>query len=197
MSEHAVGLFPLGLVLVPGMLLPLRIFEPRYITLVRDCAREGRPFGVVSVQRSEEASDAAPVPAGIGTLAYIVDFYRTADGLLGINVLGGERFQTLHGSVREDGLLTGQVHVLDEGPALPLAAEFGLLGSLVHGLVEHVGGHHAETAGQRRDDARWVSWRLVEFLPLTLAEKQQMLQTGDPEARLRQLIEWLPRFQSE
>jgi Lon protease-like protein len=197
MSERSIPLFPLAVVLLPGMLLPLRIFEPRYVAMVRDCTRDRQPFGVICVQRTPDQSDAAPVLAQTGTLAHIIDFYNTPDGLLGISSLGGERFVVRQSSARADGLLLGTVELLSEPEPQPLAPEFGLLGTLINGLVEHMGGHHAQTTPAQRDDAGWVSWRLTEFLPLELAEKQALLQMDDPQARLRQLLEWLPRFQSE
>jgi len=86
-----IPLFPLNTVLFPGGLLSLRVFERRYLDLVRDCARNGGGFGVCLILQGREVGEAA-VPAAIGTLAHIVDFYTQPDGLLGICVNGGRRF---------------------------------------------------------------------------------------------------------
>lgn len=194
---QTIPLFPLAVVLLPQAHLPLRIFEQRYLRMVRDCAREGTPFGVVSVLREEGRSDAAPVISNIGTLARIVDFFTTGDGLLGIRSVGGERFQVEQTESEPDGLLRAQVRLLPEAEPVPVASEFGLLATLVRSLVEHVGAHHADANPQLFDDAGWVAHRLAEFLPLELKEKQQLLELTEAEPRLRLLLQWLPRFQVE
>jgi len=87
-----IPLFPLNTVLFPGGPLSLRIFEPRYLDLVRDCTRNGSGFGVCLILQGREAGEPA-VPAAVGTFARIVDFYTLSDGLLGIRAEGGERFR--------------------------------------------------------------------------------------------------------
>ena len=80
-------LFPLGTVLFPGGPLRLRIFEPRYLDMVRQCLRGSRPFGVVLILEGLEAGAAASV-ATTGTSARLVDFDTLPDELLGIDCLG-------------------------------------------------------------------------------------------------------------
>ena len=77
-------LFPLRTVLFPGGLLPLRIFETRYVDMVGRCMRESAEFGVLLI-RSESEGETGPVSelATIGTSARIVDFHALPDGLLG------------------------------------------------------------------------------------------------------------------
>ena len=87
-------LFPLSAVLFPGGPLALRIFEQRYLDLVRDCARRSSGFGVCLILQGREAGEPA-VPAAVGTVARITDFYTLPDGLLGISAEGGERFQVV------------------------------------------------------------------------------------------------------
>ena len=87
-------LFPLANVLFPGGHLPLRIFEPRYIDLVRECARTGRGFGVCLILEGREAGQPA-IPAAVGTLATITDFHTREDGLLGIDAIA-ENYWHIH-----------------------------------------------------------------------------------------------------
>ena len=93
-------LFPLSSVLLPGAATTLRIFEPRYLDLVRDCGRNGSGFGVCLILEGSE-SGAPALPAAVGTLATIEDFDRDADGLLVLRVRGGRRFRVRQ--VREIG----------------------------------------------------------------------------------------------
>lgn len=191
-----IPLFPLRVVLLPGGVLPLRIFEPRYLAMVRDCARAQSPFGVVLARPLDDDADRIGF-AALGTLAHLVDFHTLPDGLLGIDVLGGRRFAVGKVHSRADGLLLGQVEELEDAPAQVVPAQYGLLSTLVNHLVDQYGGQAAASGPAERDDAAWVGWRLAEFLPLELDERQQLLELDDPVRRLDQLLEWLPRFQAE
>src|SRR5262249_28333950 len=107
-ASNDIPLFPLNTVLFPGGPLSLRVFERRYLDLVRDCARNDSGFGVCLILHGREVGEPA-VPAAVGTLARIVDFYTLPDGLLGIRASGGERFHVDRTRVRDNGLAHGQV----------------------------------------------------------------------------------------
>ena len=91
-NQDDIPLFPLNAVLFPGGTLSLRIFEPRYLDLVRDCTRSNSGFGVCLILAGREAGEPA-TPAAVGTLAHIEDFYSLPDGLLGIRARGSRRFR--------------------------------------------------------------------------------------------------------
>ena len=101
-------LFPLNTVLFPRGPLPLRIFETRYVDMVKRCMREGVCFGVVLVQGGSEVGQ-APGYADIGTSARIIDFNLLQDGLLGITCRGERRFRVLRRWREADGLNMGDV----------------------------------------------------------------------------------------
>ncbi|RYD14781.1 MAG: peptidase S16 [Lysobacteraceae bacterium] len=186
-------LFPLNAVLFPGSPLSLRIFEPRYLDLVRDCSRTGSGFGVCLILEGREAGEPA-VPAAIGTVARINDFYTLPDGLLGIGAIGGERFQVATTRVRDNGLVHGEVRMWPDEPAIEVPPEHGLLATILERLLEQLGGAHAQAERCRLDDASWVGFRLAELLPLGQSEKQHLLQMTDPLRRLAQLQHYMPRF---
>ena len=189
-----IPLFPLSAVLFPGGPLNLRIFERRYLDLVRDCARDGAGFGVCLILEGREAGEPA-LPAAVGTLARITDFCTLPDGLLGISAEGGERFQVATTRVRDNGLVHGDVRFWPDEPPVPVPPEHGLLATILERLVEQVGGPLAKADRARYDDASWVGYRLAEMLPLAQAEKQHLLQMTDPLQRLAQLAHYMPRFQ--
>src|SRR6516165_3033400 len=93
-QETTIPLFPLNTVLFPGGPLPLRIFETRYLDMVRHCMRERCPFGVVLIRAGAEVGAVAETTA-IGTTARIVDFNSMPDGLLGISCIGERKFRVL------------------------------------------------------------------------------------------------------
>ena len=189
-----IPLFPLSAVLFPGGLLNLRIFEPRYLGLIRDCSRDGRGFGVCLILDGGEVGEPA-LPAAVGTLARITDFYTLPDGLLGIGAEGGERFQVAKTHVRDNGLVHGEVRFWPDEPSVPVPPEHGLLATILERLLEQVGGVFAKADRRCLDDAAWVGFRLAELLPLEQSEKQHLLQMTDPLRRLAQLQHYLPRFQ--
>lgn len=185
-------LFPLHSVLFPGGQVQLRVFEPRYLDLIRNCAGNGRPFGVVLIAEGEESGPPA-TPEMIGTSAVITDFHTLPGGLLGIQARGNRRFRILHHQAQANGLLIGQVHWLAQDPPdLPVPPQFGLLAHLLHNLLERFG--DLSDGDQRLDDAAWVAWRLAETLPLSMAQRQQLLSADDPLQRLQQLAHWLPQL---
>lgn len=194
-ARDDIPLFPLNTVLFPGGSLALRIFEPRYLDLVRDCARSGSGFGVCLILAGNEAGQPA-VPAAVGTLAGIDDFYTLPDGLLGIRTNGGRRFRVSTTRVRDNGLVHGEVTWWPDEPVVTVPPEHGLLATILERLLERAGGPHARADRARLDDASWVGFRLAEFLPLDMPERQHLLQLTDPVARLEQLTRIMPRFQA-
>jgi uncharacterized protein len=196
MPNDQYPLFPLKLVLYTGGYLSLRIFEPRYLDMVRDCAKAGRPFGICCVHAvADDVS--GPKVCVFGTLARIVDFDTLPDGLLGIQVLGEKRFRTLRTSVRDNGLIMGELQILPADPSIEVEPEFSVLVGILRSLLEQVGGVHAKALEPQFDDAAWVAYRIAEILPLELVERQSLLELDDPEERMRCLLRWLPRFQQE
>lgn len=194
MRRHELPLFPLNAVLFPGSTLGLRIFEARYLDMVRECARAGRAFGVCLIMQGQEAGDPA-LPAAVGTLAHIVDFDTLPDGLLGISVIGGGRFRVQKSRIRGNGLVIGEVREWPEEPIVPVPVEFSLLPAILERLAEQAGLSWRNGPRERYDDASWVGFRLAELLPLGDAERQHLLEITDPLDRLTALRDAMPRFQ--
>ena len=191
MRPNELPLFPLGTVLFPGGLLPLRIFEPRYLDLIRDSARNGSGFGICLILDGAEAG-APALPAALGCEARIVDFTTTGDGLLGITVQGGRRFHVERIRVRDNGLIVAEVEWLAEPSPARIRPEHQLLSILLGRILERA---DAPFEKAELEDAEWVAWRLAEWLPLTMPHRQALLQEHDPHLRLQRLVEHLPEFQ--
>ena len=87
-------LFPLRTVLFPGGLLPLKVFEQRYIDMTKDCLKEEQPFGVCLITKGDEVASSSSGPpefARVGTLARIVDWEMPQLGILHVATTGGTR----------------------------------------------------------------------------------------------------------
>ncbi len=184
-------LFPLQTVLVPGASLGLRIFETRYLDLVRDCSRSGTGFGICLIIDGLEAGVPA-VPAAIGTEARIEDFGSSDDGLLTLRVRGARRFHVLQTQTQSNGLIVGEVAWCDPDPDDELRPEHALLGTVLQQVIEQAGGEFSKVPPARFDDAAWVGWRLAELLPLSNPQRQMLLLEDDPHARLDWLLALMP-----
>ncbi|MFZ5467217.1 MAG: LON peptidase substrate-binding domain-containing protein [Pseudomonadota bacterium] len=171
MAPNILPLFPLHTVLFPEGDLSLRVFETRYIDMVRDCLREGRPFGVCLIREGSEVGEPA-MPYEVGTSALIIDTGMRVEGLLGIYTRGQRRFRIRGMEARPDRLVLAEVEWLAEGPARVPPPE--PMRRLLASLLE------VETAPPvgPMSDARWVVYRLAERLPLRLAERQTVLEAA-------------------
>jgi len=189
-----IPLFPLPAVLFPGSNLPLRIFEQRYIDMVRDCSVRASCFGVCLVNNSEDENRPA-THLRIGTTAEICDFSTLEDGLLGIVAQGVQRFVIQNTRMRDNGLLMAEVNILAESVTTDVPEEYSVLSLIAQRFMEQVGGNYPSFQPADLQDANWVGYRLSELLPLENNERQILLEITEPLERLQVLLEVLPRFQ--
>src|SRR6202043_234532 len=122
-APATLPLFPLKTVLFPGRVLPLKVFEQRYIDMTKTCLKDEQPFGVCllthgeEVARRDQAATGAPIAfALIGTQARIVSWDMPQLGILHLKTEGGTRFQVQAHSTADDGLLVGRVTALAPEP---------------------------------------------------------------------------------
>jgi Lon protease-like protein len=169
-------LFPLSGVLLPFGRVPLKIFEPRYLDLVRDCMKSDSPFGVVWIRRGGEIVErgrAAPDLGDYGTCARIVDWDQLPNGLLGITIQGSERFELFETNARSNGLVVGQVELKPAITPVPMSDVWMSLLDVLRSLETHP---HVERMNLRVDynDAWQVAYTLVQLLPLDEALKYEL-----------------------
>ena len=196
MEERWIPLFPLQTVLFPDGPLRLQIFEPRYLDMISECARENKEFGVCLIVEDDQTPDETrTTTARIGTAARIVDFFTTEKGLLGIQAQGTYRFELLETDVRDNGLAIGRIRKWPPEPGVPIDPQYGLLSTILERLLEQVEELYPQPENQLLDDASWVGCRLAELLPLEPLQKQVLLECREPESRLEELTRYLPDLQ--
>ncbi|MGH8737377.1 MAG: LON peptidase substrate-binding domain-containing protein [Burkholderiales bacterium] len=188
-GRRAIALFPLQAVLFPGGLLPLRVFEQRYMTMAKDCLRDDQPFGVCLIRRGAEVGPAA-LPEETGCTARIAQWDMQQLGVLHIVARGEERFRILQREVLASGLTRAEVELrpADEDCALP--DEFLACARLLRLVIEKHGAQQIE-APFRFDSSSWVGSRLAEILPVPLAAKQKLMELTDARERLEILHKFL------
>jgi hypothetical protein len=182
-----IAIFPLNTVLFPGGVLPLKIFEQRYLEMTKACLRDNVPFGVCLIREGAEVGTPA-VPETIGCLAVIEHWEMPQPGLFHLIARGRERFRITRTRTAPNGLICADIEKLSAAtvPSQADAACRGLLESII-GKV----GAERFPAPIALDDADWVAYRLAEILPIDLAQKQSLLEMNDATgryARLRGLL---------
>lgn len=177
-----LALFPLNLVLFPGGLLPLRIFEPRYQRMVSECLREQLPFAVVAIIDGPEAGGVAGT-ATSGCLARIVDWETLDDGLLGLLCVGEVRVSVDTVELEKDRLMRGRVYPLPAVEQQPLPEDRRWMADLLDDLLRKIG-QPFDRLLVDEPSADHVAHRLIELLPLPVAEKQRLFELTDARAQL-------------
>jgi len=177
-----IALFPLQTVLFPGGRLPLRIFEQRYLEMAKACLRDGTPFGVCLIREGREVGEAA-LPEDVGCTARIVEWDMPQLGLLQVVAHGEQRFRIRRRRVQRDGLALAEVEMLAEASDAPLDAQADLCARVLRRIIEAAPAGLVQ-APPHFDSAAWVSARLAELLPLSLASKQRLLEMDEPRDRL-------------
>jgi Lon protease-like protein len=186
-EPNTLPLFPLHAVLVPGAAMGVRVFEPRYLDMVRECGRGSSTFGICLILDGEEAG-AAALPAAWGVEARVEDFDVGGDGVLQLRLRGARRFHVTASRVRDNGLIVANVDWREPDSDDELQPEHALLGTVLERILEQVGGEFASAGPALLDQAAWVGWRLAELMPLSNAQRLQLLQLDSPNARLDHLL---------
>ncbi|MBI1422492.1 MAG: peptidase S16 [Gammaproteobacteria bacterium] len=188
---NRVPLFPLNTVMFPGGVLPLRIFEPRYLDMVSDCLRNDTPIGVVLIREGQEVGRAADT-YDMGTLSIISYWNRRQDGLLGITLRGTQRFRILSHDVMPNQLVIAEVEALPTPQPIQVHNKYQTMASLLRKIIAQLEPPYT-TMPAHYDDLEWVSARLCEFLPMPLDYKQQLLECDDIISRIEQLYMMMQR----
>jgi Lon protease-like protein len=189
-----LAVFPLGTVVVPTAVLPLQLFEPRYLTLLEDLTAPGAgepEFGIVLIERGSEVGG-GDVRGTVGTVVRLIEASRLPDGRLVIAVVGTRRFKVDRWLPDDpypraetsdvddvgrwddscDRLLTDATRAVRR--ALALAAELGEPGASM--------GFDLDV------DPAVASWQLCALAPLGPMDRQQLLESDEPAGRLRLVI---------
>lgn len=204
MSAHTVTLpiFPLNTVLFPGGLLPLRIFEARYMDMVRRAMRDASEFGVCLISKGHEVGERGVETETIGCRARIDDWNMEQLGVLQIATTGTERFQIVAHAVQSDGLMVAEVEPLEHEVYAPLAEEAAPCAALLERIVSqweagdpspdpHAASQPPIARPYRFDDATWVGNRLSEVLPVSLSAKQKLMALTDGPTRIAIVLRYL------
>ena len=206
----SLPLFPLGTVLYPGGLLPLQIFEVRYLDMIGKCHKAGAPFGIVALTEGSEVrrpKDAGPSGDGfaseafgsVGTLATITEFSVPQPGLMMIRCVGTQRFEISAREKLKHGLWIANVTRLDDDQSVPVPDDLqrtaNALGKLIKSLQERKvpDDQMPLLAPYQLEDCGWVANRWCELLPMPVDLKQRLMELDNPLLRLELVSDILDR----
>ena len=183
--KHA--LIPLNTVLFPGSILPLQIFEQRYLTLIKDCMKQQTGFVTVLISEGKEVGQ-TPQIYSTGCYVEIIDWESLENGLLGISIQAKQRVKLSKSSVRDDGLLfaeaTDAESTLEDNQPIPEA--FRPLPDTLEQLLNHPYAQRYKDTVDFNNTAD-ICYRLSELLPISNKQKQLLLETETTEQMLDQL----------
>ena len=203
LTLYSLPLFPLGAVLFPGGVLPLRIFEVRYLDMIGKCHKAGAPFGVVALTQGTEVrrpgSDADAFHH-VGTLATITTVEMPQPGLMTIRCHGEQRFRISRSEQLRHGLWIADVQRLDDDLPVPVPDDLKPAALALERLQDSLrarqtpGSPAPQFAGPMHfDDCGWLANRWCEILPVPLELKQRLMQLDNPLVRLELVSDILHR----
>ncbi|WP_297352124.1 LON peptidase substrate-binding domain-containing protein [Paraburkholderia sp.] len=199
-----VPLFPLHTVLFPDGLLPLKIFEARYLDMARECLREQTPFGVCLLKSGGEVAlpDEPSVPEAVGCLAEIGECDVETFGMLLIRARGTQRFRLLSHRAEASGLLVGMAEPLPDDVPLEgneLLAKFGACAEVLERIIATIRERDPDSLPFaepfKLEDPTWVSNRLSEVLPIALRARQKLMELPDAGARIDVVHHYMQQHQ--
>jgi uncharacterized protein len=182
----------LSTVLFPGGSLPLRVFEARYMDMIKRCISQQQRFGVCLLTSGTEVAQAgaAAQHERLGCEASVQDFDMDQPGILEIRCLGTQRFEVQSVQTQKDGLIVAQVSTLAEEPDRVVPEAYQPLVQLLQRITNDLLARQVAPVKRmlqeplKFESATWVGYRLTEFLPLPSAFKQKLLALDDPLGRM-------------
>ncbi|MDP1863845.1 MAG: LON peptidase substrate-binding domain-containing protein [Thiobacillus sp.] len=190
-KQKTLPLFPLNTVVFPGGRLPLRIFEQRYLEMIKQAIANDTPFGICAIREGAETGNPA-VPYDVGTCMRITDWDMPQTGILHIETIALERFVIRSTHTEPSGLLIGTVEDVSVESAAPIPDDLELPVEILRHIIGEYGDAHFPEPHEL-DNAVWVGYRLSEVLPLTLSIQQNLLEMNDSVMRLRILTDFLKK----
>ena len=188
-----IPLFPLKTVLFPGGVLPLRVFEPRYLDMISSCLKAESGIGVVLISNGSEIGRAAETHE-VGTLSLIDYWHKRKDGLLGVTLAGQQRFKILSHKVQSNQLIVAEVTLLPHVDPLALPGDARHLVDILQQILSQLSAPYSRLHTDY-EDANWVGSRLAELLPISLADKQRILLIDDANTRLEMINKLLHKLE--
>jgi Lon protease-like protein len=183
--KNNIPIFPLSSITFPGGYMPLRIFETRYIDMVKECVKNNTGFGISLTKPNSEDY------YNVGTYCKISDWEQMNDGLLGITIRGKSRYKIVKSEVQNDKLIRADVESMDEPKFIDVPKELMPYSDFLKNILEQYPKFYHDEAPKYFTESGWVGSRLAEILPMPLNEKQVILEIEDYLVRLYRIKDYI------
>lgn len=182
-AELTTALFPLGVHVLPGGKLPLRIYEPRYTRMVKEAAAQERPFCMCMLD-TEAKPDTLMNMYPLVTEVKLVDFELLEDGFLGITVEGVSLRRITRVWEEEDGLKVGLTELHQSWQPQELQQDQSIIAEQLLKLYQESDSLSELGLTFDRHNASWLCQRWIELLPMKPDDKQLLIEQPDCKAAL-------------
>ena len=187
-----IPLFPLGATLFPDGVMHLKIFEVRYLDMIKNCVRDQTPFGVVTIDQGNEVRmpEEKVIFSTVGTFANISHFEAVQPNLFVIECIGGARFTTHTNELKKNGLWVAEVRPMEVDPSIAIPLELQPAAQTLQRVIDSM---RAQGIAKEQmpftfphlvNDCGWVANRWCELLPLTAGQREHLLGLANPRLRL-------------
>ena len=187
MTKRLMPLFPLQSIVLPGGMFPLRIFERRYLDMIRDCIKNNADFCIVLIRDNSKEEYITDI-YNYGCLVKITDWNQLDDGLLGITVEGINKVKIYDRNLEKNNLLTGTIEDIETEKEYMIPQKYLLLSRFYKKIYPGIK-HVISFKKERYADASWIGFRLIECLPLDSSTKNKLIAMNHAIERLDMLYE--------
>lgn len=191
MDSYKLPVFPLSLVVCPEGLINLRIFEARYLDMVKACLREKTGFCIVAALSEAKTNITSSLPfASVGSVVKILDADVSTVGLIMISCRARHRVKVNGFTMQPDGLVIGALSTINNDLKIPIPDDLKIVSENLQHLIESLPLQGISEKDipiikpYEYNDATWVSNRWVELLNLPLIHKQRLMELDSPIVRL-------------
>jgi len=211
METYALPLFPLSTVIYPGGVLTLKVYETRYLEMVRDCLNKGTPFGVVAIYPEQyvnlkiNQSFKARYPfAEVGTLFTIIEADVSCLGIINVKCKALKRIKVESATQDKSGLWHAQVSDMRKEMPMSIPEDLDATRTHLQHIIESLNDKDISdlelpiAKPYNLQDCSWVANRWCEILNMPLMQKQRLLELESPLLRLELIQDMLSKeFTSE
>ena len=187
MKKDSVPLFPLKSIVLPGGIFPLRIFERRYIDMVKSCIKDDAGFCIVLVRNDTKDKYIDDI-YNYGCYVKITDWNQLEDGLLGITVEGQSKVHILNSKLNKNNLLCGNIEKISDEREYMIPQKYLILSKFYKKIYPGIK-NFISYKNERYSDASWVGFRLTECLPLDSNTKNKLIAINNGIERLERLYD--------
>ena len=185
-----IPIFPLKSIILPGGQFPLRIFERRYLDMIRDSLKNNSGF-IIALTKIDE--DYISSVHDYACYVDIVDWSQLDGGLLGVTVEGKSLVTLSNCKLDETNLLRGNAQQIKSGIDHLIPQKYQILSKFYRKIYPEIKAHIFHNKS-KYNDANWIGFRLIECLPIEISDKADLIATNEPLDRLEKILHIVKRI---